>query len=84
MKVVMRDKYCYSPHYSEHLVMWELKADRQSGIKVAANISQTHMVSFDTSRKKGLAFSLVTLLIKQIQMYNYPHAHEVRENPHCK
>lgn len=46
--------------------MWELKADRQSRIKVVANISQTHTVSFDTSRKKDLAFFLVTPLLKQI------------------
>lgn len=52
--------------------MWELKVDRQSRIKVVANISQTHMVSLDTSRKKGLAFFFMTPLIKQIQMYNYP------------
>ena len=64
--------------------MWELRADRQSRIKVAANISQTHMVSFDTSRKKGLAFLVVTPLMKQIQMYNYFHVHGVKENPHCK
>lgn len=42
------------------------------------------MVSFDTSRKKGLAFFVVTPLIKQIQMYNYFHVHGVKENPHCK
>lgn len=80
----MQDKYHYSSHYSEKLVMWELKVDRQSRIKVVANISQTHMVSFDTPRKKDLAFFLVTPLIKQTQMYNYPHAHEVGENPHYK
>lgn len=44
--------------------MWELEADRQSRIKVAANISQMHMVSLDTSRKKDLASFLVTPLIK--------------------
>lgn len=64
-------------------MIWELKVDRQSRIQVVANTSQTHVASFATSRKKALAF-LGAPLIKQIQMYNYPQAHEVEENPHCK
>lgn len=64
--------------------MCELEADKQNRIKVVANISQTHMVSLDTFRKKDLAFFLVTPLIKHIQMYNYPHACEVKENSQCK
>lgn len=42
------------------------------------------MVSLDTSRKEDLVSFLVTPLIRQIKMYNYSHAHEVQENPHCK
>ena len=47
----MQNKY-----HPEHLVMWELEvmcSDGQSRMQVVANMSQTHMVSFDASRKKG-------------------------------
>lgn len=48
--------------------MPELEADRQGGIKVVVNIGQTHLASSDTSKKKDLAFSLVTPLIELTQM----------------
>lgn len=69
---------------------WELEIRRAERLRVVANVNRnfckqkTHMASLDTSRKEDLASFLVTSLIKQIKMYNYPHAHEVQENPHCK
>lgn len=47
--------------------------------------SQCHRHKPDTQsiKKATLAFFMVTLLIRQTQMCDYPQAHKVRENPPC-